>query len=187
MITYEGERVTLTAGSPGLYTIGVSLGRIVRFCGHTQDWYSVLCHSFVVAGLLPDEKKVYGLMHDAHECLTSDTPTPMKSQVARNRQFNLQKRIAIANGLMWPESEEIVEAVEEADHKALLAEAHILQHPGREGIWGTEFDAEAGKLTKKYLKKAPEYMNPAKSGPAFVKAFNKYAKLAGLNDPGEWE
>ncbi len=186
MITYKGERVTLSTGAPGIETIGVSLGRIVRFAGHTKLFYSVLAHSLVVAGIMPEEIAIYGLMHDAQESLVSDVPTPMKSQVARNREHVLQSRIYVANGLQWPLSEKIVAAVEQADHAALIAEAHILEHPGAAAQWGAEYDKEAGRLTRKYAKKSIEWIDPAISGPVFVKAFKKYATLAGLQDPGDW-
>ena len=186
MILYGGERVTLTAGVPTLNTIGVSLGRIVRFTGHTKEWYSVLSHSLVVAELLPPEIGVYGQMHDAQEICASDVPSPMKTQVARQRERMIQKRIYISYGLQWPIPDEIVEAVEVADHKALLAEAHILGHPGTSDYWGTEYDAEAAKLTRKYLKKTALFLDPSYSGPYFEKTFKKFAKLAGLDDPGPW-
>lgn len=187
MITYGGERVTLQSGAPSLNTLGVSLGRIVRFCGHTEYLYSVLAHSFVVAELVAPEERVYAFLHDTPETMVSDVPTPMKSQVARNRERVLLERIYIANGLPWPIPEEIQESIDDADHKALIAEAHILKHPGAEGQWGTTYDSEAGRLTRKYAKKVFEWLDPTKSGPAFDKAFKKYYALAGLNEPGEWK
>lgn len=187
MICYKGERVTLTTGSPGLYTMGVSLARIFRFAGHTEYIYSVLAHSFVVASLMPPKLGVYGLVHDTPEVLVSDVPTPMKSQVARNREHALLQRIYMANGLPWPLTEEITQAIEEADHTALIAEAHVLKHPGAQAQWGTEYDADAAKLTKKYMKKTIDWLDADVAGPLFVKEFKKYANLAGLNDAGEWQ
>jgi uncharacterized protein len=186
MILHGGERVSLESGVPGLHTMGVSLGRIVRFCGHTEKWYSVLCHTLVVAALMEPEHGIYGLFHDTPEVMVSDVPTPMKSQVARRRESVLLKRIYAANGLEWPMPDDILSELEEADHTALIAEAHILGHPGKEKIWGTEYDAEAGRLTRKYLKKAPEFMIPEVAGKAFEKAYKKYAALAGL-DNASWD
>jgi hypothetical protein len=186
MITFNGERVTLATGVPTIATIGVSLGRIVRFAGHTEHFYTVLAHSLTVAEIMPPKFGIYGLMHDSQECLVSDVPTPMKSQVARNREHVLQQRIYSAHGIPWPMSEKITELVEWADHAALIAEAHILKHPGAEAQWGPEFDDEAARATKKNLKKVERWLDPTISGPMFVKEFKRYATLAGLTDPGEW-
>lgn len=186
MITYQGERVTLSAGAPSLFTMGVSLGRIVRFTGHCKEFYTVLAHSFVVAGIMRPEIGIHGLLHDTPEVMVSDVPTPMKSQVARNREKVLLERIYVANGLDWPIADDILEELEDADHKALIAEAHILEHPGAESIWGIDFDPEAGRLTRKYLKQVPEFLQAEVAGKAFERQFKKYAKLAGLDDPGEW-
>lgn len=190
MITHGGERVTLQTGAPSLNTIGVSLGRIMRFAGHTKYPYSVLGHSLVVAAIMPPEKGIYGLMHDAQEICFSDVPTPMKSQVARNREHVVQARIYIANGLLLPLDEATVAAVEDADHAVLIAEAHVLEHPGAAAQWGADFDKEAARLTRKYQKKTIDWLNVDGerdiAGPLFVKEFKKYMKLAGLDAPGEW-
>lgn len=187
MITHGGERVTLTAGAPSIRTIGVSLGRIMRFAGHTKYVYSVLAHSLTVAGLMPEHLSIYGLMHDSQESLVSDVPTPMKSQVARNREQTLQQRIYIANGIPWPIPEHVQELVDEADHKALVAEAHILEHPGAAAQWGEDYDPAAGALTKKHLKNVTAWLDADKAGAKFEWHFKRCFNLAGLDKPGEWK
>jgi 5'-deoxynucleotidase YfbR-like HD superfamily hydrolase len=185
MITYGEEHVTLQTGAPTVNTIGVSLGRIVRFCGHTRHYYTVLCHSLVVADLLPPEIAIYGLMHDAQESLVSDVPTPFKTQVARNRESVLLRNIYIANGLPWPIPENVQDQIDEADHKALIAEAHILKHPGAAAQWGYYHDELAGEQTKKYRKRVKDFLDPDVSGPYFERRFNKLYKDAGL-DQDQW-
>jgi 5'-deoxynucleotidase YfbR-like HD superfamily hydrolase len=173
--------VTLQAGSPSINTIGVSLGRIVRFCGHTQRYYTVLCHSLAVSDIMPSEIAIYGLMHDAQECLVSDVPTPFKTQVARNREAVLLRNIYLANGLPWPIPDDIQEQIDEADHKTLIAEAHILKHPGAETQWGDTYDEAAGVATRKYLKHAKGFLDPLKSGPYFERRFKKLVHASGLD------
>lgn len=185
MITYGGERITLQAGAPSINTIGVSLGRIVRFCGHTKEYYTVLCHSLAVAEIMPPEIAVYGLMHDAQESLVSDVPTPFKTQVARNREAVLLRNIYITHGLPWPIVDEIQDQIDDADHKALVAEAHILKHPGAKEYWGDTYDQAAGKATCKYYKHVESFFDPLVSGPYFERKFNKYLKLANL-DADQW-
>ena len=185
MITYGGEHVTLQSGSPSIHTIGAGLGRIVRFCGHTKHFYTVLCHSLAVADIMRPEIAVYGLMHDAQECLVSDVPTPFKTQNARNREAVLLRNIYIANGLPWPIPDAIQEEIDEADHKALIAEAHILKHPGAEAQWGETYDTSAGAATIKYRKRVLDFLDPHVSGPYFERRFAKLYKAAGL-DVEEW-
>lgn len=186
MILYGGERVTLNSGVPSLESMAASLGRMPRFCGHTKEHYTVICHTFVVAALMPEPWGINGFLHDTQENMFADVPTPMKTQVARNREHVVQARIYEGYGVPWPMSEEIVDALEEADHKALVAEANICQHAGCIAQWGTDFDEEAGRLTKKYLKKVNAWLDPEQSIPEFKKQFAKYLSLAGIPKEG-WE
>lgn len=186
MITYGGERVTVQTGAPSIFSIGVSLGRIARFCGHTEHYYTVLAHSLTVAELLPPEFAIHGLLHDAQESLVSDVPTPMKTQVARNREAVLLRNIYISNCLPWPITEEAQELVDEADHTALVAEAHILKHPGAEAQWGTEYDELAGELTKKHLRKAKDWLDADQAGGRYSRAFKKYMSYAGYDAIEAW-
>lgn len=187
MTLYGGEVVSLDSGVPELFTMGVSLGRVVRFTGHLRQFYSVLAHSITVAGIMPEEYAIYGLMHDTQECIFSDVPTPVKSQVARNREHRVQSRIYPVYGLQWPVPEEIQEAVEEADHTALQAEAVALGHRAGGTYWGTDVDPIALKLTKQQAKfpKVLNYLDADYAGKLFENTFNKYAKLAGINAP-DW-
>lgn len=183
MTTYTGDVVSLESGVPSLFSIGVSLGRIVRFTGHLRCFYPVLAHSLVVAALMSEEIGIYGLMHDSQESIFSDVPTPVKSEIARNRERKVQKRIFIALGIPAP-SEKTMDLLEEADHAALVAEAIVLGHKGE---WGTDYDPIAGKLTKTYAnpKKILNWLDADYSGKFFENTFKKYAKLAGL-DATSW-
>lgn len=187
MITYGGERVTLTAGAPSIHTIGVALGRITRFCGHTGEFYTVLGHVLTVAQLVPDKFAIYGLMHDAQESLVADVPTPMKSQVARNREHNLLKRIYITNGLPWPIPDDAQDAVDIADEIALIAEAHVLKHPGSIAQWGDDYDADAAKLTRKHLRRVKGWLEADKSGKTFEKAFHEALEKSSIKPEPVWK
>lgn len=67
--------------------LGVSLGHLCRFTGHTSRLYSVAEHclmveaSMVAAGL-PVETRLAGLLHDAHEAYLGDIATPIASALA---------------------------------------------------------------------------------------------------------
>lgn len=190
MTTYQGERVSLDQGVPSIFSIGVSLGRIARFCGHLKQFYPVLGHVVVVAELCEAAypgSGIYGLGHDTQESLFADVPTPMKSQVARNRERKVQQRIYQSNGLQWPVPEDIEEVVDEMDHVALVAEAIILQHAAGPEVWGTEVDPLAAKLTRRYAnpKKIVNWLDADYAGKFFENTWAKYARLAGINTP-DW-
>jgi hypothetical protein len=184
MITYGGERVYANDdGVPSLHTIGVSLGRIARFNGHTAEWYPVLPHVLVVASLLPDNAALYGLIHDAPEVCCADVPSPWKTKAAKAREARLLKRMYRAWGLKWPLGERIEAQVAEADMKALTAEFHVLggatpvqgiAQPRWEAPLFAEPDPHAVELTSMYLDLAPNFLRAEVAGPMFEEAFSHY-------------
>ncbi|MDP3651076.1 MAG: HD domain-containing protein [Rhodoferax sp.] len=69
---------------PGIREIAHSLSYVNRFTGHASRGYSVAEHSLLVMMIA---RNVFGaspaaqlaaLMHDAHECITGDTTSPVK-------------------------------------------------------------------------------------------------------------
>jgi hypothetical protein len=191
MIAANNEEVWPSGGVPQLESIGQSLGRITRFNGHTAIDYPVLAHSLVVAALMPKSLGIFGLMHDAQECATSDVPTPWKTEAARKREMMLLRRIYTKHlpDVSFPLTEEIQSAVDIADHLALAAEAQVIGHPAVDRIW-PERDAYACALTRGQtrilathtledgteiiIRVCDTYRNPKVSVPKFIEAFNMY-------------
>jgi hypothetical protein len=59
-----------------------ALARMPRFCGNCDRRnYSVAEHSWYVSYLVPARYARDGLLHDAHEILTADVPTPIKWRI----------------------------------------------------------------------------------------------------------
>jgi hypothetical protein len=176
MISYSNREVWPEGdGTPSLIDIGVALGRIPRFCGHTKEWYPVLAHVLTVATILPDKYALYGLLHDSPEACMGDVPTPWKTEVARRREYMLLRRIYAENGLSFPISERAQSAVDTADHQALVAEAHTLGHP-RPDIFGIP-DPEIVRLTEFHLGNCRQMIEPEISSRIFVEAFEHYYDL----------
>lgn len=155
MITYTGRQVLPERGSPSLFDIGVGLSRIPRWTGCTKTWYNVLSHSFVVGNLLDHEIRVYGLLHDACECIVSDTPSPWKTDSQREYEKMLTRRIYRELNLRMPTREDR-KKIKRADIAALHAEAYALGHPDPEGFCREdEIDERALLLTNMQLTRVP--------------------------------
>lgn len=95
-------------------------------------FYTVAHHSLLVAGMRPTEWKLEALLHDAHEALIGDIPTPAKRAMQAFgvdfSGFERSVQLAMREGLGLPPvpSPEAEAAVRAADHAALLQEIPIV-------------------------------------------------------------
>jgi hypothetical protein len=103
----------------------------------------------------------------------------MKSQVARNREHKVLERIYASLDIDFP-SDDIQERVHEADHAVLIAEAHMLGHPGAADQWGSEYDKRAALLTRNEMERGYASLEPEVAGPRYLTGFRRYAVLAGF-------
>lgn len=160
MITRTGERVfTNNKVAPSQESIAVALSRIPRFCGHTEEWYSVFSHTMVVINLMKKQYRLDGQLHDAPESVVSDVPTPWKTAAAKKREYMLLRRIYRDLGVALP-NDEAQMAVNAADAAALAAEAHVLGHPAADEIWPSP-GKRALELTEYELSRTMFYLqNP---------------------------
>jgi uncharacterized protein len=106
--------------------IAHALSMICRFTGHCEKFYSVAEHSIRVSEILPNDLKLYGLLHDASEAYLSDVARPLKMlpmfSEYRIIEKILQEMIYIRYGLDSQEPEK----VKEADNILLFTEARDL-------------------------------------------------------------
>jgi len=112
------------------------LGRVVRFAGAVDTWWTVLHHSLLVAdlvaldqvtGAFPETSRararLAALFHDAHEFITGDVPSPWKTLALRGQQADIDVKIAAALNLPRFTEDEL-RAVKVADEIALRLECH---------------------------------------------------------------
>lgn len=130
-LTYSGRHVSLDNDVvPSLLDIAVGLSRQPRFGGQTAYWWSVLDHTLfcdeaLQAGLngVNRDMRVALLLHDAHEALTGDVPTPLKTPDFKAMQDQLDERIY---GAYLPDGYRYPKVVKMVDRHAMLAEARAL-------------------------------------------------------------
>jgi len=127
--TYIGKQFWPLAPRPqdlDIRDIAHSLSLQCRFNGHCREFYSVADHSVRVAGHLPDDLALWGLLHDAAEAYLGDLTRPLKRQEEaqwfNDAEERLLQVIAATFGLAWP----MPEAVRTADDVLLVTEARDL-------------------------------------------------------------
>lgn len=111
--------------------IAHALARINRFNGHTRVSYSVAQHSVMVMDLLPDELKLFGLLHDASECYLGDVITPVK-RLIRPFYEPLEEAVmlAVADAYGFTMGEREKAEVKVADMRLLATEVRDLTTAG---------------------------------------------------------
>ena len=148
---YDGV-VDFPATVPSIKAIAVALSRECRYAGAGIDWWPVALHSFVVADLLPDELKLYGLLHDAAECVTGDIPKPAKTEDIHTLETELLAMIFNRYDvpLASVEQDKIVYL---ADRHALYGEVWTVGTASLRQVY--PYDKKAARLVKHYQAQYP--------------------------------
>lgn len=142
ILTHSGQQVGLTEGCPSIEDIAVGLARAPRFAGQGRSFWSVAHHALFVADLafatapagtphwMSAPLELWALLHDAHEAVTGDVPTPFKTVALQELQRNLDRRIlaGVAPGLAVDTI--MRDIVKLLDRRALLVEALRVGPPG---------------------------------------------------------
>jgi 5'-deoxynucleotidase YfbR-like HD superfamily hydrolase len=124
-----------------LRDIAHHLARICRFNGGATGHYSVAEHSIRVAGKLPKELKLWGLLHDAGETYLGDITRPVKKryEFIEKHEMQILKRISERFDLVWPVPAEVWQADDE-----------MLQRELKELEAGTLFGENYQNAERKY-------------------------------------
>lgn len=135
ILTHSGQLVSADSGCPTIADIALALSRAPRFAGHTRVPYSVLDHSLFAFAMAQQEKPkalpllLAVLLHDAHEAVTADNPSPFKDEHLRTIQQALDERIGETHGGVSTLFTMFSEAIKTYDRRALLAEAYVVGPP----------------------------------------------------------
>lgn len=132
MMTISGRKIypkNLRASTFTAFDIAWSLARLPRFCGHTHTFYSVAQHCVEMTrmALKNGEDKLdclYILLHDAHEMVMGDIPSPVKMSFPEIEKFcdEVQEEILFCLGLD-PMTDDQKKLIKEYDLAALYDEA----------------------------------------------------------------
>jgi uncharacterized protein len=114
--------------------IAHALSQICRWVGHTNEFYSVAQHCFLVSQMCPPDLALWGLLHDATEAYIGDVNRPLKlcgrldayGEIEDNLMAVIAKKYGLS-GTVVPK------AVKEVDNRLLNTEAIQLLHPLAEG------------------------------------------------------
>lgn len=147
-----------------LYDIANALGKLCRFGGHINDFYSVAQHSMLVAAMCETDIKMEGLMHDAAEAFVGDMIKPLKTIVGRSYD-DVEDRFMRVIVEKFELNMMNMHRVKQYDIAALDIEHHYLQL-GERKQW--DLAASAYKLPSRLLP-------PAEARVEFLLAFKTYA------------
>lgn len=95
-----------------------------RFNGHCLAFYSVAQHSVLVSQIVPDQFRLWGLLHDASEAYMSDLPAPFKRMLPDYKK--LEKKVMQAICIRFGLPEEMPVQVMSADLTMLATEKRDL-------------------------------------------------------------
>ena len=139
MKTWSGSDAPLTSGEPNILDLVVHLGRERRWGGFGSREWTVLHHSFLCTLIwlkagFPPEGVYAPLLHDGHEYITGDIPSPVKALLGpevKKLERDIDHRIASSLGLNdlspvgdWARQVRICDLV------ALVIEAPLFGPPG---------------------------------------------------------
>jgi hypothetical protein len=164
MKTYTGQKFHFLDPDPDtirIHDIAHSLSSLCRFNGHTQRFYSVAEHSYLVATLCPIRIGLHGLLHDASEAYLSDVIAPQKDlfkgygEMERVVQYAIYEKFKVTTDY---------DTVHQIDQRMCLTEGEQLMG-GTEG-WGINGDPFGFELN---------CWTPIEAENNFIDAFLRYS------------
>ena len=188
-ITFHGEKfVTLASGNRisenhgfiSALDMAWQMGRICRWNGAGEHFWSDLLHSFVVADLVEhDWLKCHALIHDCAECAGNDVPAPFKTDERRRVEHLITVRTWDGLGLYHlNEAQEAI--IKRADNRSRNAEAWVVGNDGNRASYPKR-DEQAEGVVRKYLLEYPPADTIKRDGQSareFMKRFHEYWRMA---------
>lgn len=107
-----------------IYDIAHALAMNCRFTGHTERFYSVAEHSWLMSRMAPEGYEMAALLHDASEAYITDVASPIKQHLPDYQEMEdrLMTHIAAKFGFQYP----LNPIIKHLDLTMLSTEAHYL-------------------------------------------------------------
>lgn len=115
--------------------IAAALSKLCRYTGQGCGFLSVAEHSVGVSLLVPPDKALGALLHDASEAYLNDISTPVKRLLPQYKHLERRVQGRIARKFGLPEGFDTDADIHAADRLMLQAEAAVLLPSGGRG-WG---------------------------------------------------
>lgn len=121
--TFTGRQFWPLDPKPGdidIRDVAHALSNMCRYAGHCRKFYSVAEHSVLVSGYLPEQFKLWGLLHDASEAYLVDIPRPVKPYLTG--YLPAEEKLMAAVCEQFGLDPEMPAIVKDADNRILLDE-----------------------------------------------------------------
>lgn len=182
MSTYTGKKFWPLDPRPEdicIVDIAHALSLISRFGGHTNEFYSVAQHSVHVAYSLPEETRLWGLLHDATEAYIGDMILPLKASEEFQNFVTVEARLMAAVCERFGLPKTPPPAVKVADRTMLVTEARdLMEHTPEE--WHKALGVEP-----QIFKVSP--WSPLVAESMFLDAFDKLTSKTPENIDAAWQ
>ena len=131
MQTYTGRKFYPADPQPDMIDIrdiAHALSHVARFAGHTDEFFSVGQHSYMMSLRFVDPKlSLEALLHDATEAYLGDVPSPLKALLPDYKVLEKKLDAVIREKFGLPP--EMSPTVKDRDVEALFWELHYLMGP----------------------------------------------------------
>lgn len=147
--------------------ISSSLSKLCRFNGHSDKFYTIGQHVLWIREQMKKDGyspriQLLGLMHDFHEAYITDVPTPLKSYLKKDFNFDITEVEKIVDNKIYKKfnvelpSDDEIAIVRHYDLKALFVEKRFLFDKYVDWGWGTDYendikDEDIISLNVKYI------------------------------------
>lgn len=176
----SGNRISRNYGFVTALDMAWQMGRVCRWNGGGEEYWSDLLHSFVVADLVSEPQlKCHALIHDCAECAGNDVPQPFKTDERREVEHLITKRTWDGLGLFH--LNEVQEAIiKKADNQARNGEAWVIGNGGNRASYPDRVEV-AEERVRHYFALYPVSDTIRRNGKAareFMRRFHEYWALA---------
>lgn len=148
----------------GAFEIAHALSNVCRFAGHTREFYSVAQHSIICSQIVPENRALEALMHDAAEAFIGDVTAPLKQLLPEYRVIEELISNAIADRFNLPR--QLSTEVKIADRILLATELRDLMPQ----------DDEPWELTRN-IEPLPDRIDPMPPKMAFEAFIDRFSEL----------